>query len=258
MATKPISKKLTLEQAIEATLKPIKREGDLICIQVDSRFGSPYAGMTDLAGNKFPAGEMRAIFLPSLDRSIREFKQPDTENHLRTMYEEGGYLESLERFTDEALALYFGYMAGLITESGLAGDVGDPSQFEADVLEALSRSPKLTPEGFQSLRNAILSQHKKYKLSANKGEKFVEGRRAGAKAATTVYIEELNKKHPEVTAKDLYKIAIKEAEEADRFPFSPEDGELYDREKDKIFPFKTFENCLSKIRNPKPKNPRTR
>ena len=63
---KPEAKILTLEQAIAATSKPT-RFGELICVQVDKRFGNLYAGMTDLAGNPFASGEMRAIFRPSVD-----------------------------------------------------------------------------------------------------------------------------------------------------------------------------------------------
>ncbi len=175
MATKPTSQRLTLEHAIEATRNPIKREGDLVFVQKDPRFGNLYSGMTDLAGNEFPAGEMRSMYMPSMDRSIREFDRPATENQLRTLYAEGGYLESLEHFTDEALAMYYGYMAGTVTESGLAGNVGDPGQFEADVQEALSRRPEVRPDDLRLIKQDILALHKKYKLSANVGEKSRNG-----------------------------------------------------------------------------------
>lgn len=267
MATKPTSKKLTLkrltlEQAIEATRNPIKREGDLVFVQKDPRFENLYSGMTDLAGNEFPAGEMRSVYMPSMDRSIREFDRPATENQLRTLYAEGGYLESLERFTDEALAMYYGYMAGTVTESGLAGNVGDPGQFEADVQEALSRRPEVRPDDLRVIQQDILALHKKYKLSANKGGKFVESRRTGAKAKTTIYIENLNSRYPKATARELYQEALGEAGSSNspfsKDPFSEEDDELWDKSKDKVFPFSKFKNRLSEIRNPKTKNPGTR
>ena len=257
MATNPTPKKLALEEAIRSTLKPIEREGDLVCVQKDSRFGNLYMDTTDLAGNEFAAGEMRSIFMPSTDRSVRHFAQLVTKNFLEQLYRNGGYLESLEHFMNEALAMHYGYMAGIVTENGLAGNVGDPSQFEADVRKALSRRLEVKPDELRMIQRDTLEMHKTYKLDANKGRKFPEGRRTGAKAETTIYIENLNSRYPEVTAKELYEIALGEADSKDS-PFSAEDEELWDKKKEKLFPLKAFENRLSEIRNPKPKNPGTR
>ena len=248
--TKPISRKLTLEQAIKATSKPIKRYGDLVIVQKDGRFGNLYGEITDLAGNPFPVEEMRNIFMPSIDGRIVDFKQPQTENFLHELYRDDGYLESLEHFSDEALAMYFEYRAGFVTKSGLAGDAGDPSQYESDVREALSRRAEITPDIVREIQQDIVVQHKKYKLDANKGRKFTEGRRAGAKAETTKYIAKLNEQYPTLSAKELYKIAIAEADSEDS-PFSNEDDVLWDKSKDDYFDSRKFEKRLSEIRNPK-------
>lgn len=250
---KRVSEKLTLEQALDATSIPMKRHGDFVIVQVDSRIRTPYGGMTDLIGEAFPAGEMRAIFAPSYDRRIAEFEQPQTENHLRDLYRDGGRLESLAHFTDEELALYFEYKAGFITAIGFAGDAGDPSQYETDILTALSGIPDQTAQLVSAVKKTVLSQHKQYKLAATKGRAFPSGRNAGAKGATSNYIEKLNRLHPQKTAKELYRLALQEAD-TEACPFSKEiDEQLWDNTKDKAFSLLKFEKRLSEIRNPKPK-----
>lgn len=159
----PQPKKLTLEQALRATLNPIKRLGDLIWVNVDTRIMSN------------PECEMRSIFMPSYDVKVKDFSQPETENCLRELYSEQGIfnlpgrIESISHFSDEALALHYNYGAGFVTRSGLAFDAGDPSQFEADLREALAQLPNLSRETVEIVRKTTLLMHKKYKLPANSG-----------------------------------------------------------------------------------------
>ena len=150
-------KKLTLIQAISATKKPLKRLGDLICVQTHSN------------------SELRARFACSvMDASIKEFMQPETENYLKELYlNNKGWLESIEHFSDEELALHYDYRAGSITESGLAFNAGDPSHYEADYKDMLAQFPpeRLTPDVTLAIRKTILTLHKKYKINANQGDK---------------------------------------------------------------------------------------
>lgn len=166
--TKPQPKKLTLKQAIDVTRKPLKRWGDLIIVQVHK----------ELRNNPdFPAGEVRSTFMPSLpDRDgnfERNFPQPDTESYLRELDDRGGWVESIAEFSDEALALHYNYRGGIFRGNAFAGDVGDPSHFERDFKESLEALPNVTPEIAAAVRKSIVNQHKKYKLPANEGEKYL-------------------------------------------------------------------------------------
>ena len=169
---KPKAKPLNLRQAIEATRQPLNRLGDLVCVQVDSRFGSPYAGMRDLAGDSFACGELRAIFQPDLAGG-KTFKQPETENSLIELYANGGRIESLAEFTNEALAMYYDFNAGFFHGNSLAGDAGDSTQFESDIREVLSSLPNVTHEVFLAVRKTTLALYKKYRLASIEGETYI-------------------------------------------------------------------------------------
>lgn len=173
---KPKAKPLTLRQAIEATRQPLNRLRDLVIVQVDSRFGSPYAGMKDLAGDSFACGELRAIFQPDYAEG-KTFKQPETENHLRVLYKNGGRIESLAEFTDEALAMYYSFQAGFFHGNSLAGDAGDSTQFESDIREVLSSLPNVTHEVFLAVRKTTLALYKKYRLAAIVGAEYGENQK---------------------------------------------------------------------------------
>ena len=151
------TKKLTLIQAISATKKPLNRLGDLICVQTHSN------------------SELRARFgCSGMDASIKEFMQPETRIYLEGLYRNNeGWLESIEHFSDEELALHYDYRAGSITESGLAFNAGDPSHYEADYKDMLAQFPpeRLTPDVTLAICKTILTLHKKYKINANQGEK---------------------------------------------------------------------------------------
>ena len=54
-------------------------------------------------------------------------------------------------------------------------------------------------------------------------------------------------KFPSDTAKQLYVSALQEAD-TDKSPFGKEEEELWDKEKSKIFPLKTFQNRMTQIK----------
>jgi hypothetical protein len=205
-------KRLQQNQALTVTRKPIVRLGDLICVDVDvrynnslERFDAIQKGLPD----NFPTVETRSIFMPSLDVKSREFSQPATESYLRELYENGGWIESLADFSDEALALHYNYGAGFVTTSGLAFDAGYSSEFERDCIEALAQLPNLSRETVEIVRKNILFMHKKYKLSATKGEAFQPGRDKGAVSNTTKHIFQLVKDNPKLSVKNLFPKADK-------------------------------------------------
>jgi len=142
----PNPKKLTLKEALEITSRPAERFGDLISVQVDVRLENQF---------DFPSNEMRAIFAPSMDRSVAVFPQPETENYIKALYASGGRIESIAKFKAEDLALHFAYLAGGMLNSHVAGDAGDPSQFVADYEEAIGKLPILSPEVLLAVRKAL-------------------------------------------------------------------------------------------------------
>lgn len=73
------------------------------------------------------------------------------------------------------------------------------------------------------------------------------GRQKGAVSANTNYINSLMIMFPKETAKCLYARAVDEAD-TDKSPFGKEEEELWDKEKSKIFPLKTFQNRMSQIK----------
>jgi hypothetical protein len=167
-------KTLTLKQAIAVTNNPLIRLYDLISVQKDERLGDLYADTTDLNEKPFSKGVMRSAFAPSLGGNpkdfVKHFPQPETENHLHDLYNNGGWIESIAHFYDEELALYYYFRAGVSDGTIFASNAGDPSYFERDMHDALKMLPNVTPEIVTAVRKTIVSQQKKYKLAANQGQ----------------------------------------------------------------------------------------
>jgi hypothetical protein len=84
---------------------------------------------------------------------------------------------------------------------------------------------------------------------AKHGEKLSNGRAKGAVSDTTGYIQTLVSANPLVSAKDLHRIALSEADTVNS-PFGKEGDDLWILGKNKVMPFKTFENQVSKAKNP--------
>ena len=200
---RPKAKRLTLDQAIEATRKPSIRFGELICVQTDRRFGNLYAGMTDLAGGSFASSEIRAIFWPSLDMTVATFAQPATENLLQELYKNGGRVESLAHFSNEALAMFYEYKAGIMNKGGFAGSAGDSRQFERDCADVLDMLPNITQEVAAAVRLSVLTTHKKYKLAAAHGENFT-GKKKGAVGPIRKAIAKALKEHPAIKSPEIW------------------------------------------------------
>ncbi len=168
----PQPQKLTLQQALDATSKPLKRWGDLIHVNDFTRY---------INGTL-----MRSTFLPDQPNLMtcetrefeRNFTQPATENYLRELYAAGGWIESIADFSDEALALYFNYQGGKFRDNIFAGDVGDPSRFVSDCKEALDQINQATQRDVKVIRNTALIAHKKDRLPAVEGQKFHAGRKS--------------------------------------------------------------------------------
>jgi len=160
-------KKLKLPGALKAIEKPLARLGDLIYVQFD-------IGITG-GGADYPH-QMRSMFAPGMKTKDKRFPLQASELQLRDLYASGGWIESLDHFTDEELAIYYQYRAGFPTKSGYAHDVGDPSAYEVDYMEVLESMPKDLVEGAQRartlevIRRTLLHQHLKYKLHANLGK----------------------------------------------------------------------------------------
>lgn len=198
----PQPKKLTLEQALNATSNPLKRWGDLIIVQVHKELRSNL---------DFPNGEARNQFMPTspdrYEKGERNFPQPDTENHLRELYSAGGWIESLAEISEEALALYFNYRGGIFHGNTFAGDVGDPSRFVSDCREALDQIYQPTQKDVEIIRKTVLTVHKKDRLAASHGEKFPPRRAKGTISIKTAYIHKLATDNPDKTTKELLAIA---------------------------------------------------
>lgn len=201
-------KKLTMDRALSITRSSIARLGDLVAVQVDKRF---------------PKGEMCSIFMPSHDVKVKKFPQPDAENYLKTLYADGGWIESLAEFSDEALALQYDYWGGVFQKGRLAGDVGDPSQFEKDYKEALEQRDGISSEIAKIVREEIVRQHKNHLLAASQGRKLsLSNSNKGKKDRSvknddgkTLYevIRNLAKNHPDEMPNELWphlKTAIEE------------------------------------------------
>lgn len=149
-------KKLSLAGALKATAEPLVRIGDLI--QVYFLPGDP---------------EQRSgPFAPSMDLSVKLFQQPATEQHVRDLYRNGGWLESASEFKDEELSLYF--------DHGL-GKGGDSKEFVNDFREVRALLPNEWLEGEQGrtiievIRRTLLHQHHKYKVLSNRGKSSRKG-----------------------------------------------------------------------------------
>ena len=170
----PQSKKLNLDQALAATAKPLARFGDLIAVQVFSQLRNH---------SDFPNGEMRSIFTPDQrDFSILAFPRAETEAHLRNLYADGGWIESVADLSDKELALYYGYMAGIHEPGRMAGNAGDPRQFEEDFRDALSQLPEgESAEARELVRRVVLQMHRKHLPDADRGRAHSD--RQSAKAA---------------------------------------------------------------------------
>lgn len=164
------------------TRSSIVRLGDLVAVQVDKRF---------------PKGEMCSIFMPSHDVTVKKFPQPDAENYLKTLYADGGWIESLAEFSDEALALHYEYWAGVLHRGRFAGDMGDPSYFEQDYKEALSQRPGISPENARIVREEIVRQHKKHILAA------IQGRRESSSNSNKAKKSRATKNSQEVTLDEV-------------------------------------------------------
>jgi hypothetical protein len=103
------------------------------------------------------------------EKIIRDFAQPDTENYLRELYRNDGFIESLVNFSDEALALHFNYRGGFFRDNLFAGDVGDPSRFVIDCRDSLDQLHEPTQKEVEVIRKTVLTVHKKDRLAANLG-----------------------------------------------------------------------------------------
>ncbi len=168
-ALKP--KKLTSRQALQTVKQPLRRWGDLVVVQIHNELQN--ASTTD-----FPNGEMRSTFLPNLPdlkgKFDHNFKQPETNEHIKKLYESAGWIESLEHFSDVALALYFKYRGGMFSGKRWAGTVGDGAQFDIDCEEAAKLTPNLRREGVEIIRKTTLINHEKHLLPAIQGKPFAD------------------------------------------------------------------------------------
>ena len=163
------AKKLTLVQATNQVTKPLKRQGDLVLIQ---------NGTT-------------STFMPGLNSGVRDFDLDSTIDFLEKLYASGGHISSLEKLSDEALALAFEHKAGIIS-NGIAGSVGDSSDFVRDVREQLATQQVTAHQAAQSIRKTVLDLHQKYKLKAS----TFAGRKEGAKGEDARLLIGLMNQHP--------------------------------------------------------------
>ncbi|MES2367270.1 MAG: hypothetical protein V4563_15440 [Pseudomonadota bacterium] len=198
----PQPKKLTLDEALAATSKPLKRWGDLISVEIFEQLrNNCYRG-------SFPNGEVRSTFMPSRpDRDgnfERNFPQPDTNNSLSELYEEGGWLESVAEFSDEALALHYEYRGGIFRDNSFAGDVGNPSRFISDCKESLEQINQPTHNDVQVILKSVLTVHKKDRLAAVEGKKFSAGRKINTCGVIRKAITKLLKADPTLKNPSLW------------------------------------------------------
>jgi hypothetical protein len=87
----PAPIKLTHAQAIEITLKPLCRYGDLIVQD----------------------GRLRSCLAPSIKQRTGSFEQPATRLYIETLYIGGGWLESLAHMDDAELSFEFHGVQGM-------------------------------------------------------------------------------------------------------------------------------------------------
>ncbi len=205
----PKPRKLTLDKALFATRQPLARLGELVHVQVTNELKNQ---------PDFPNGEVRSTFAPSApnrDGSFqREFHQPVTEQHLRKLYDAGGWIESLEHFSDEALALYFDYRGGLFSGNCWAGDVGNATDYETDCNAALALQALPTAEVIDAIRKTTLLAHKRYKLASGQGVKASARQSMTAKRSRGIknaygntlddVINNLKKNHPNEKPSELW------------------------------------------------------
>lgn len=242
--------KLTLKQALEAIKKPLKRWGDLIIVQVMT--GQP-EGWEPKPGWGPPNGELRTTFMPNppnLPESEGTFDPVFplmTASWLEQWYAGGGWVESVEHFSEVELALHYEYQGGVFKPGAWAGSVGDASAFERDCEEAATHEPVLTAEVDRTIRGNILRQHKKYLIPAQTGEKFLSGRKLGTKSATTEYLTALICRFPTVSSKELYTQALADAGE-NHSPFTSNPSNDLIKPDGKPMGLKTFENTVSKLK----------
>jgi hypothetical protein len=161
----PQPKKLTLEQALNATSTPLKRWGDLIWVS-----GDPMLVKANIHIGTFMPRRDGKFEPPDQNGNFeRNFSQPATENALRELYSTDGWIESAAEFSDEALALHFNYRGGIFRGNPFAGDVGDPSRFVSDCREALDQIYQPEQKDVEVIRKTVLTVHKKDRLAANVG-----------------------------------------------------------------------------------------
>lgn len=91
------------------------------------------------------------------------------------------------------------------------------------------------------------------------GARMRKGRPRGAVGDKRAYVKRLvGTDVPRLSARKLYSLALDEAD-TDGSPFGREDGELWDRARECVYPFRDFEKLVSEIRTAKkPKNPKKR
>ncbi|OXJ32845.1 hypothetical protein CFB82_17745 [Burkholderia sp. HI2714] len=195
-------KKLTLKQAIIATKKPLARKGDLLYrFHFDSGTGPV---------------EIPGIFMPNhLDDSVKRFPQPETEHYLRDdLYAYEGYLESATHLSDKELALLSDYYGGRMRPSGVAGDFGDPSDFEDDFIEVMALLDGCPNDPSAIVRKTILYMHRKYLIDAGHGRaqsdaqsgKARKERRAKSDDKRTLVdvIRSLSREHPDSKPSEIW------------------------------------------------------
>jgi hypothetical protein len=197
----PQPKKLTLDQALSCTKKPLARMGDLIFVDVDIRHNITLERVNAIKNGlpsgypNFQKGEIRSTFMPTLPDKKKQwqkiFTQPETKNYLRQEYARGCYLESQEHFSNEALALHFGYRGGFHSDGNWAGDVGDPSDFERDCNDILASYSSPSHKDYEAIRKITLNQHRKYKLAANQGRDTSTAQTKKASASRAIKNESL-------------------------------------------------------------------
>ncbi|HEU0228937.1 MAG TPA: hypothetical protein VFR20_00050 [Burkholderiaceae bacterium] len=179
-------RKLTLRQAVKETKMPVMRLGDLLVYQ----FGGVIVG----------------AFMPNAtDWSIHDFGQPETENYIRQLYADDGWIESITHFDDEALALHHNYTLGLWVGRKFSGSGGDAQRFEVDCAQATELlGPNPSREMVLSAIRIVLMMHKKYLLSARTGARFEAGRKPNTEGPISKAMGSVIKRNPTIKNADLW------------------------------------------------------